>query len=103
MATYWITFRIADVTVSGRSYEDRYNALVKIVTGNSPKWWVQTTSYLAFTSDQGIGSIAAEFKAAIAPSHDLFLIRQMDKQSARICGKNDDKYIYDLMPYLEKV
>lgn len=103
MATYWITFRIADVTVAGRSYEDRYNALVKIVTDTSPKWWGQTTSYLAFTSDQSIGSIATKFKAAVAPSHDLFLLREMDKQSARICGKNDDRDIYDLMPYLQSI
>jgi hypothetical protein len=103
MATYWITFRIADVTISGRSYEDRYNTLVKIVTENSTKWWGQTTSYLAFTSSQEIGAVAAKFKGAIAPSHDLFLIREMDKQSARICGKNDDQDIYDLMPYLEVI
>ena len=103
MATYWITFRIADATVSGRSYEERYNALVKLITDNSPKWWGQTTSYLAFTWDQSIESIAGKCKAAIAPSHDLFLIREMDKQSARICGKNDDKDIYELVPYLQSI
>ena len=103
MTTYWITFRIADVAVAGRSYEDRYNSLIKIVTDNSPTWWGQTTSYLAFNSDQGLDSIAAKFKAAIAPSHDLFLLREMDKQSARICGKNDDEDIYDLMPYLQNI
>lgn len=101
MAAYWITFRIADVTVSGRTYEDRYNALVKTVTENSTKWWGETTSYYAFTSSQGIDAVAAKCKAAIASSHDLFLVREMDKKSARICGKNDDKDIYDLMPYLE--
>jgi hypothetical protein len=103
MATYWITFRIADATVAGRSYEDRYNSLVKIITDNSATWWGKTTSYLAFTWDESIDSIAAKCKAAIAPSQDLFLIREMDKQSARICGKNDDDDIYKLMPYLKSI
>lgn len=103
MKTYWVSYRIADVTVDGRSYENRYNAFVDGITEILQTWWSETTSYYAFTSPKGIGDVAARLKAAIKPSHDLFLLREMDARAARICGKNDDQNIFKLMPYLQLV
>jgi len=103
MKTYWVSYRIAADTLGGRTYEDRYNALVDGITEISPTWWGQTTSFYVFTSMQTIDAIAARLRPAIKPSHDLFLIRQLDTQAARICGKNEDQDIFTLIPYLQVV
>jgi hypothetical protein len=103
MATYWITFRIADHNVGNRTYDDRYKDLQGAVRLRASKWWIKPTSFIAFASEDAIGAIAQACKDAIAPMYDLFLIREMDTKSAIICGNNDDDDIYLLMPYLKKL
>jgi hypothetical protein len=88
---------------SGRTYEHRYMHLTETIRVNCTQWWVEATSFLAFESGAAIMPLVAECKKAIAPSHDVFLMREMDRQSAVICGKNDGQAIFKLMPYLKKV
>lgn len=103
MATYWITFRLADRTVGNRTYDARLKDLQEAVRLRASKWWLKPTSFIAFESADDIGTLAAACREAIAPTHDLFLIRAMDKMSAIICGNNDDGDIFVLMPYLKKL
>lgn len=103
MATYWITFRIEQRTVNGRSYAERYEALQQAVLGSATRYWQEPTSFIAFETSASIDAVSTVCKASIAPSHDLFLVREMDKQNARICGQNGDKDIQDLMPYLKAI
>jgi hypothetical protein len=103
MAALWLTFRIADRTVGSLTYDDRLKALQEAVRLRASKWWRKPTSFIAFESSEDIGTLASACKSAIAPSHDLFLIREMDRQSAIICGNNDDDDIFKLMPYLKKL
>jgi DNA-binding LacI/PurR family transcriptional regulator len=103
MTVYWLTFRLHEDDISGRSYDKRYKALVDAVDKHSTQWWVEPTSFFVFESATMIGSIAAACKAAIAPTHDLVLIRAMDSKSAVIVGKPEDPEIFKLMPYLKKV
>jgi hypothetical protein len=101
MATFWLTFRIENRTVGGRSYDQRRDALYEAIRQHTKKWWLKPTSFVAFESTQSIDAIADACRVAIAESHDLFLIREMDTKSAIICGNNDDRDIYILMPYLK--
>ena len=71
MTVYWITFRISEQTISGRTYEDRYTQLTETIRINCTQWWVETTSFLAFESAAAMTPLVAECKKAIAPSHDL--------------------------------
>lgn len=103
MTTYWITFRIADARVGTKTYEDRYNAFIEVIRSTATSWWAEPTSFIAFSSEKSIEGIATACKAAIATTHDLFLIRVMDTKSAIICGKNEDQDIFTLMPYLKKI
>jgi hypothetical protein len=102
MAAYWLTFRIHEASIGGRTYERRYEDLNEAVRTSCSKWWKTPTSFIAFESASTIDALAKKFAGAIAPSQDLFLIRMMDTQSAAICGKNDDTDIFTLMPYLVK-
>jgi hypothetical protein len=103
MATYWISFRIDERTIQGRGYQERYDALHEAVLSSAPRYWKETTSFIAFESTDSIDGIAQACKGAIAPSYDLFLIRTMDSKDARICGQNADRDIYVLMPYLQAI
>ena len=103
MTSYWITFRIANRTVNGKTYDARYEALREAIRLRSSKWWLKPTSYIAFASQDEIDVLAKACKAAIAPEYDMFLMRKMDEKNAIICGANDDRDIYDLMPYLESI
>jgi hypothetical protein len=102
MTTYWLTFRIHNAAVGGRSYEQRYEALNETIRTNCSKWWKEPTSFIAFESNSTISALIAKCKAAIAPSHDLALIRAMDTKSAMVCGIVKDQDIFALMPYLKK-
>jgi len=101
MAAFWLTFRIANKTIRGKAYDERRNALYEAVQHNCSKWWLTPTSFIAFESASSIDRLATVCKEAIEPSEDMFLIRMMDTKSAIICGANDDKDIFDLMPYLK--
>jgi len=103
MAVYWLTFRISDEIIGGRDWDDRYKALMKEVYDRSgDDWWVDPTSFAVFDCNSSISTLASAFKAAIAPSKDLVLLRRMDEKAARIIGKTDDDDIFQLMPYLKK-
>jgi hypothetical protein len=103
MAIYWLTFRIEDEVVGSKNWNDRYNALIATIDRSSTQRWMETTSFIAFESISSIDGLAYKFKAAIAPSTDLFLLRLMDSRSARICGRITDQTIFEVMPYLEVV
>jgi len=97
LTIYWITFRIEDEVVGGKSWDDRHNALVATIDRNSIRWWRETTSFIAFESTSSIDGLAYKFKAAIAPSTDLFLIGEMGAKPARICGRFTDRSIFEFM------
>lgn len=97
MAACWISFRIAKKTVGGKTYEQRYEALEKAVLGIADSYWKETTSLIVFETETDFDTAARKFKAAIAPSADLFLMRKMEAKKAVICGHNEDDDIFDLM------
>jgi hypothetical protein len=103
MTVYWLTFRLHEEKISGSSYEQRYKALYDAIDKASTKWWTEPTSFVTFESAQAIGTIAAAIKQAIAPTHDVVLLRMMDTQSAMLIGTALDRGIYDLIPYLKNV
>ena len=105
MATYWISFRLSVDSVGGRTYEERWDALNTAITNaaTSTNYWCKTSSFYVFASEYSIIELGRRFKATIAPSVDVFLMRQIDSASAVICGNNDDADIFTLMPYLSKI
>lgn len=100
MATYWVTFRIADKTVNGESYETRYNALTTTISAHCSQWWVESTSFLLFESKHTLDQLAAALKDVVA-TDDLFLIRAAEGANARIHGDIKDPDVFKLMPYLK--
>src|SRR5690349_14436287 len=102
MSTYWVTFRIHDQTIGGRTYEKRYSDFVDAVRNQATMWWTKPTSFICFASNNDIDAICSSIKGQLAPAYDLFLIGMPDYKSARIWGANDDDDIYKLIPFLKK-
>ncbi len=70
MTIRWITFRIADRTVNGETYDDRYQALVEAIESNSTVQWNEPTSF--YLVRHGLRPIIEKMKAAINPQLDMF-------------------------------
>ncbi len=101
MSVYTISFMIADKTLNGSTYDDRYDAFMKTAMNISPTiWWKDTTSFIVIQTDLSITDVSKKLKAVIVPSADLFLIIDTQVKAARICGKNDDKDLIKLIPFL---
>jgi len=103
VTTYWLTFRLSARSVNYITYDDRRQALLAAVERHSTDRWEEPTSFLAFRSGSTIEAISKACKLAIAPSWDMFLIREMDRQNARIGGLVLDRKIFQMMPYLKAV
>jgi hypothetical protein len=100
LGAYWLSFRVADDVEHQRSLEQRHDDLIKSLSRHiSGKYWEKSTSFIVFESRSTIEQIAKDAKAAIDPLCDLFLLRKLDVKQARICGRNTDNNIYELIPY----
>lgn len=102
MSTYWVTFRIEDKTVGGRTYDDRYKAFYDAIKTRCQMWWLPPTSFVVFDSTHDIDTLARAFKVALSEQHDLFLLGMTDFKSARIFGANNDQDVYKLIAFLKK-
>lgn len=98
MVAYWLSFRVAEHDVEGRSGHDRRTALEEVVyEASGPDWWDATTSFMIFNSDWRFSDLTNRMKAAISQADDVFLIRKLNYRQARICGKVDDLDIFRLI------
>jgi hypothetical protein len=104
MTSYWLSYRIADDIQHHPTYEQRYKALTDALSKHiDGLCWSETTSFIVFESHDDINAIAQSLESAIDTRYDLFLIRELERQSAIICGFNSDGEIHKLMPYLKKL
>ena len=97
MPAYWLSFRIADAIAFQGTYDDRYSALVSAAAGGSARFWVETTSFIAFDSPEALEPLASRLKQTIDPTKDLFLLKRMNAPGGIICGNNEDDSIFKLM------
>lgn len=91
MATFWITFRLADEVVDGRDYATRYKALIDALTiHRGSGWWYEPTSFWLMDSSSTRIQLAAAAKAAVAPSKDLVVVGSLGYPGVSVVGKSDD-------------
>lgn len=101
---YWLSFRIASDVKTQRSFHQRYDDLIKVISRHvSGEYWEESSSFIVFESRSTINQIARDAKIAIDPRYDLFLIRRLDVKQSRICGRGNNDNIFKLMPYLKKI
>lgn len=100
MATYWLTFRIADQG----DYDARYDRLHKTVfeLANGGKWWVESTSFYLFDSPSTISEAAAKISGALDTDCDLALLGMTEVKSARAIGAVTDQDLFELVPFARR-
>jgi hypothetical protein len=85
MSTYCITFRIADKTVCGKTYAERYQQLVdNVYTDNG--YWDETTSFLLVASDLSTPAFAAKACKGLSASDDILVVFDPSDMSASYFG-----------------
>ncbi|TAX50374.1 hypothetical protein ELH99_09485 [Rhizobium leguminosarum] len=87
MATYFLSFRIADKTVNGKSYAERRQAMIDAVRTKGHGFWDGTTSFLVVESGLSTQGIAANASAALSSSDDMLVAIDPEDMSMRYFGK----------------
>lgn len=87
MATYCVSFRIANQTVGGETYQDRYDRLISNVHDGCDGFWAETTSFILVGSDLDTVSFATKASAGLSARHDTVLVFDPDDMSAAVFGK----------------
>lgn len=106
MTVYWLSYRIEE-DLTG---DQRRQALITEVDNQATPnlVWHETTSFIVFDSPNDIDGLVQALRSTIDPNVDHFLIREMERSRARICGLIRDNVIFPLMSrqgktYLKRV
>lgn len=103
--SYWLSFRLHDSDEWRATYQTRVDDLydeIKKSCGNGSNWWISTTSFIVFQSNEDINTIASRVKRVIAESVDLVVVGMNDKKGGRVVGHCLDKDIFALIPDMKK-
>lgn len=92
MSTYCITFRVANKTVGGKTYDDRRNSIINAVySGNG--YWDETTSFILANSDLETSALAKKASAALSADDDLLVAFDPGDMSASYFGDLKDEAV----------
>jgi hypothetical protein len=81
MSTYCITFRIADRTAGGKTYDDRYQQLVDNVYTDTG-YWDETTSFMLVSSGLSTPAFAAKACQGLSAQDDIVVVFDPTDMSA---------------------
>lgn len=104
MATYCLTFRIANVTASGSSYSDRYQSLIDNVRTRDGGFWEETTSFFLVESPLDTTGFVKNAVRGLSAKHDMLFA--FDPADMSACYFGDVEHVDVLksfFPLLMKV
>nr|HEV8009645.1 hypothetical protein [Bradyrhizobium sp.] len=90
MSTYCVTFRIADKTVDGKTYSDRYQKLVDNVHTDDG-YWDETTSFLLVTSSLTTEKFSQQASSGLSQKDDLVVVFDPGDMSCAYFGPLEHK------------
>ena len=88
MATsnYCVTFRIANKTVGGKTYDERRLSLVENVRENGRGYWEDTTSFFLVESSLNTPTFAARASKGLSATDDMVVVFDPADMSACYFG-----------------
>ena len=86
MWTYYITFRIADRTIGGLTYNDRRNLLIENATKAKAGFWDGTTSFILAESALDTNKYAAQVCSGLSSEYDMVVVIDPSDGSACYFG-----------------
>lgn len=103
MANYCITFRIANKTVAGKTYEERRQILIDNVYTESG-YWDEPTSFILAYSTLDTASFADMACKGLSKADDLLFIFDPEDRSAYYFGPvKETDVLHSFFPSLKKV
>lgn len=73
MSTYCITFRIANETVGGKTYNERRQSLIDSIPKNNG-YWEESTSFILTNSNKNTPDFADSISKGLSKSKDLLVV-----------------------------
>lgn len=100
MYTYVVTFRIADRTVNGKTYSDRYNQIVRNVRAEDGGFWDEPTSFFLVESSLSTPEFAKRTVHQLSAKYDMVLVFDPSDMSACYFGAVESEDV--LLSFLPK-
>jgi hypothetical protein len=69
--TYCVTFRVADQTVNGKTYNERRQSIVDSVRAKGLGYWEETTSFFLVESSLDTSAFAKAASKGLSGDHDM--------------------------------
>lgn len=86
MATYAVTFRIADQKVFGKTYQERYEAMIDNIHQEGVGYWDETTSFFLIESELDTSSFVRQASKSLSAAHDMVVAFDPADMSAAYFG-----------------
>lgn len=86
MDTYFVTFRIAELTIGGKTPTERRNKLVENVRSENCGYWAETTSFLIVESSLNTPDFSKHATQGLSPEHDMVVVIDPKDMSANYFG-----------------
>jgi hypothetical protein len=86
MFTYYVTFRIANDTVNGKTYAERRQTLVDNVRSAGAGFWDETTSFFLIESNLDTNAMGAKATSGLSAAKDMVVVIDPTDQSAAYFG-----------------
>jgi hypothetical protein len=104
MSTYYITFRLANKTIGGKTYDERRSQMIENVHAEGTGFWEDTTSFFIVESSFDTDRFAAKACEGLSRSEDMLLAFDTSDMSASYFGaiKHLD-VLRSFFPKLKKV
>lgn len=104
MYTYYITFRIADRTLAGQTYEDRRQQLMTNARTKGGGFWAETTSFILAESELDTYSYAKRVCQGLSAAHDLVVVIDPSDDSAAYFGPiEEEEVLRSFIPKAKKL
>lgn len=83
MSTYVVTFRIANLTARGHTYDERRERLVENVLAEGAGYWDETTSFFFVESNKDTYAMSEALVVGLSSKHDIVVV--FDPQDMSAC------------------
>jgi len=103
MPVYWVTFRLGDRASSEVSKDEVLGEFQAVLSELTDKVWAEPAAFIVFEAAPSIEVVASLLRDAIDPARDMFLLHEIDREDAIICGDYADPDILVFMPHLKKL
>lgn len=85
-SNYCVTFRIANRTIGGKTYDERRQQLIDNIYDKSGGYWEETTSFFFAGSQLDTPTFAAKACKGLSPENDLVVVFDPEDMSACYFG-----------------